>query len=115
MAGGVLNGLLGGAGGPADTEEGRMPFLAHLGELRHRIVVSLIAVAVGFVLTFNFSEPIINWLALPLRDAHPTESTDPGRRLPSAPDVDARGDARFPRETDSCQPRRFVEDLARAG
>ena len=114
MAGGVLNGLLGGAGGPADTEEGRMPFLAHLGELRHRIVVSLIAVGVGFVLTFNFSEPIINWLARPLRAAHRTESTDPGRRLPSAPEVDARVEALFPGQTYSVEQRQFLKNLARA-
>lgn len=43
-----------------------MPFLAHLGELRQRIVVSLIALGVGFVATFNFSDRIITWLARPL-------------------------------------------------
>lgn len=43
-----------------------MPFLAHLGELRKRIVISLVAMGVGFMITFNFSEKIITWLARPL-------------------------------------------------
>ena len=31
-----------------DIDEGRMPFLAHLGELRQRIMVSLVAIGLGF-------------------------------------------------------------------
>ncbi|HEV8309860.1 MAG TPA: twin-arginine translocase subunit TatC [Methylomirabilota bacterium] len=46
--------------------DGRMPFLAHLGELRQRIIVSLVALGVGFAVTFSFSEQIIAWLARPL-------------------------------------------------
>lgn len=49
-----------------DVEEGRMPFLAHLGELRQRILASVIALGLGFVATFSFSEQIINWLARPI-------------------------------------------------
>ncbi|HWC05039.1 MAG TPA: twin-arginine translocase subunit TatC [Methylomirabilota bacterium] len=49
-----------------DVEEGRMPFLAHLGELRMRIMVSLIALGLGFIATFSFSERIITWLAQPI-------------------------------------------------
>ena len=51
---------------PGDVEEGRMPFLAHLGELRQRIIVCLIALILGFALTFSFSERIITYLARPL-------------------------------------------------
>jgi sec-independent protein translocase protein TatC len=51
---------------PHDLAEGRMPFLAHLGELRQRIIVSLIALLIGFVATFSFSERIITWLARPI-------------------------------------------------
>ena len=50
----------------ADAEEGRMPFLSHLGELRQRIMVCLIALMIGFALTFSFSERIITYLARPL-------------------------------------------------
>jgi sec-independent protein translocase protein TatC len=49
-----------------ELDGGKMPFLAHLGELRYRLLVSLVAMGVGFVLTFNFSDRIITWLARPL-------------------------------------------------
>jgi sec-independent protein translocase protein TatC len=49
-----------------DVEEGRMPFLAHLGELRQRIMVAVIALGLGFIATFSFSERIITWLARPI-------------------------------------------------
>jgi sec-independent protein translocase protein TatC len=52
--------------GEAEAQDGKMPFLAHLGELRRRIVVSLIALGVGFAATFSFSERIIAWLARPM-------------------------------------------------
>jgi sec-independent protein translocase protein TatC len=51
---------------PEDVEEGRMPFLAHLGELRQRIIVAVIALGIGFIATFSFSERIITWLAQPV-------------------------------------------------
>jgi len=44
----------------------KMPFLSHLEELRSRIIISLVAVGVGFVLAFNFSEEILGWLKRPL-------------------------------------------------
>lgn len=40
----------------------KMPFLAHLEELRKRLIVSLIAVGVGFSLAFYFSEQIMGFL-----------------------------------------------------
>lgn len=49
-----------------DAEDGKMPFLAHLGELRYRIVVSLVAVGLSFIPAFMFSDRIINWLARPM-------------------------------------------------
>ncbi len=49
-----------------DATDGKMPFLAHLGELRQRIIVSLVALGVGFAATFSYSDRIINWLARPL-------------------------------------------------
>jgi sec-independent protein translocase protein TatC len=47
-------------------QDGRMPFLAHLGELRRRILICMVAVGVGFVITFSYSDQIINWLARPM-------------------------------------------------
>lgn len=51
-----------------DQDSTKMPFLEHLGELRRRIVVSLIALGVGLVPAFMFSEQIIDWLASPLSE-----------------------------------------------
>lgn len=49
-----------------EQEQGKMPFLAHLGELRYRITISLIAVGIGIVVTFSQSEHLITWMARPL-------------------------------------------------
>ena len=43
-----------------------MPFLSHLEELRKRIIYSLVAIGLGFLLTFNFSEAILGLLKRPL-------------------------------------------------
>ena len=47
-------------------EELRMPFWSHLEELRKRIVRSLILVAVGFGVCFNYSEDILRLLMWPM-------------------------------------------------
>ena len=44
-----------------------MSFLEHLGDLRRKITVSLIATCVTFVFTFNYSEQILKFLMFPLR------------------------------------------------
>ncbi len=44
----------------------KAPLTEHLGELRNRIVVSLIVVAVAFGVCFNYSEYIFNLLTSPL-------------------------------------------------
>lgn len=44
-----------------------MALTGHLGELRKRAFISLAAVAVGFVVAFNFSENIFQLLTLPMR------------------------------------------------
>jgi sec-independent protein translocase protein TatC len=49
----------------ADTK--LMSFLEHLGDLRRKITVSLIATCVTFVITFNYSEQILKFLMFPLR------------------------------------------------
>lgn len=45
----------------------KMPLTGHLSELRKRIIVSLAAIVVGFIFTFNYSEELFNLLTLPLR------------------------------------------------
>ncbi len=39
--------------------DSKMPFLTHLEELRRRLIVSLIAIGIGFVLSFNYSEVVL--------------------------------------------------------
>jgi len=46
--------------------EDKMPFTAHLEELRWRLVVSFIAVGIGFVLSYGFKETIFEILMRPL-------------------------------------------------
>ena len=49
----------------ADTK--MMSFLGHLGELRKKITVSLIATCVTFIVSFNYSEQLLESLMFPLR------------------------------------------------
>lgn len=53
-----------GTGQPADVQ---MPFTSHLGELRGRLVKSVLAVAVAFIGCFYFVDTIFALLAAPLR------------------------------------------------
>ncbi len=53
----------------ADTvDESKMSFMAHLGELRTRIVRSLMALLVGLCIALPFSQQIMDYLAKPARD-----------------------------------------------
>lgn len=47
-------------------EEDKLPITDHLEELRSRIVKCLIAIGVGFVASYAFSEKIFNFLASPM-------------------------------------------------
>ncbi len=40
-------------------EEGKMPLTEHLSELRKRLVVSIAAIGIGFIASFNFSDRLI--------------------------------------------------------
>jgi len=44
-----------------------MPLTAHLGELRKRIIISLVAVTITFVIAFNYSEEIFRFIMFPLK------------------------------------------------
>jgi sec-independent protein translocase protein TatC len=44
------------------TPDARMPMLDHLAELRNRIIISFVAVAIGAVIAFVFSNDIIDFL-----------------------------------------------------
>ena len=65
-----------------DDSAGRMSFLEHLDELRKRIVNSLIAVAVGVLVSFTFIQSIYGFLMAPTMRVLPAGSkliyTEPG-------------------------------------
>lgn len=46
--------------------EEQMPFLAHLAELRSRLIKILLAIGVGFGGSYTFSDHILDWLRQPL-------------------------------------------------
>ena len=51
---------------PDANDEGKMSFLDHLGELRKRIVWSLIPTLIGLIVAFRFSDVIIKFISRPL-------------------------------------------------
>jgi sec-independent protein translocase protein TatC len=51
----------------ARTVDDKMPFMEHLGELRVRIVRTLIGVLVGLVVAFPLSQYLVDWLARPIK------------------------------------------------
>ena len=53
----------------------KMPLTKHLEELRRRLITSLLAVIVGFGISYAFKEQIFAFLARPLIDALPQGST----------------------------------------
>ncbi len=56
-----------------ETEE-KKPFLEHLEELRHRLIICILAVAAGFVISYFFSDRAFLILVRPLRQALPKGS-----------------------------------------
>lgn len=53
----------------------KQPFLSHLAELRDRIVVCIIALAIAFVATYYFKEQIFHFLMLPFIKVMPEKSS----------------------------------------
>ena len=47
-------------------DEKKIPFTAHLEELRRRLIVCFIAVGIGFVLSYGFKEKLFQILTRPL-------------------------------------------------
>lgn len=63
--------------GQEDIDASRMPLMDHLVELRQRLIYSLIAFAVMFVVCFYFAREIYNLLTLPLVWVWPKSLGDP--------------------------------------
>ncbi len=69
---------------PASDPEGRMTFTAHLGELRTRMIHSMIAIVVGFVICVPFSEAIFQALKSPLTPLKTVVAPEVGGGAPGA-------------------------------
>jgi sec-independent protein translocase protein TatC len=52
----------------------KQPFLAHLEELRKRLIVCAIAIGVGFAISYAFSKQLFSFLILPLTKVLPPDS-----------------------------------------
>src|SRR5262245_9567198 len=52
----------------------RMRLTAHLEELRSRLIRALLAIAVGFGLSYGFAEPLVAWLLKPLTAIRPEQA-----------------------------------------
>jgi sec-independent protein translocase protein TatC len=61
-----------------ELEEGKMPLLEHLIELRRRLIYAALAFLVAFAPAWYFAKPIYNFLARPLYNAM---GNDPSRHL----------------------------------
>ena len=61
----------------AELEASAAPLLEHLTELRQRLIISLVAIAVGFGICFGFSIPIYEFLVIPFREAVGRVNDDP--------------------------------------
>ena len=59
-----------------DEELPRMGFFQHLEELRRRLIVSIVAVFIGFLACWYFAPALFDFLAVPIRRALP-----PGQKL----------------------------------
>ena len=44
----------------------KMPFTAHLAELRKRLIICFVAIGIGFLVAYAYSSPIFEWLVQPL-------------------------------------------------
>lgn len=68
---------------PASEEE-KVPFTEHLEELRRRLLISVVAVAVGFLVCYFFSKQLFEILMKPLIVSLPPKSTLIFTSLPEA-------------------------------
>ena len=60
-----------------EIEASAAPLLDHLIELRQRLIVSLAAIGVGFVICFAFSIPLYEFLVVPFEDAVGATGAEP--------------------------------------
>jgi sec-independent protein translocase protein TatC len=67
-----------------DRAEDKLPLTAHLEELKKRLVRSLIAIGIGFVVCYYFKDPLFKIITKPLLEVMPTGSYMIFTSLPEA-------------------------------
>ncbi|QPH54375.1 twin-arginine translocase subunit TatC [Pontivivens ytuae] len=60
-----------------DIDGSAMPLVEHLAELRTRIIRSVLALLIGIVITFYFSEAVLNFISEPIADVLRARGEDP--------------------------------------
>ena len=53
----------------------KQPLTEHLAELRDCLIISLVAVGIGFAISYYFIQPIGKWFFAPLFDVLPESSS----------------------------------------
>ena len=65
--------------------EDKFPFMRHLEELRKRLIACVVALVVGFVLCFNFSDLLFEWLTMPMHKTIHMQMTEPYMSFVNSP------------------------------
>ncbi len=60
---------------PEDEVDQEMPFLAHLAELRDRLLRAVLGILVAFIAVFPFANDLYSWIAEPLMSQLPENSS----------------------------------------
>jgi len=73
---------------PADEQQGRMTLFEHLAELRKRVIICIVAVAVCTVIAWFFYDPIVRFMTRPYHDFvlhHPSKDITRGNLVTIGP------------------------------
>ncbi|ATX79233.1 Sec-independent protein translocase TatC [Mariprofundus aestuarium] len=57
-----------------ELKGGAGSILAHLGELRRRFSIAIVVYIIGVMVLMNFSEPVFDYISMPMRDALPPDT-----------------------------------------
>ena len=57
-----------------ESKSGASSILAHLGELRRRFSIAIVVYIIGVMVLMNFSEPVFDFISMPLRAALPPDT-----------------------------------------
>lgn len=64
---------------PSEADDGRMPLMAHLRELRNRLVIALLGLVAGIIVGFIFFDPIWSFVSAPYCGLPQAQELRPGQ------------------------------------